>query len=155
MSSKTMNKPKREHKGKLIYHSLDESRSRVGDNPPTIIERGITHSDERLICKYYEKVKGNITKITISSSGSGGDYTYSIKKGTESTETSTHKKTELLSKIKKDDRLDFIVKYMKDSKQLSRAKTSTKSKTKSKASTKAKTSVAKAKPKKRSLKKKL
>lgn len=126
------------HRGKLIYHSVEESKKRVGENPIDIVEKSITHSDENLFCKYYEKKNGTVTKITVKSTGSGKEYTYSVKKGESPIESTNHNKKELLAKLKKDDKLDFIVKYIDTASTLSRPKTSTKSKSKSKSKGKSK-----------------
>ena len=128
--SRTNKTEKRQHTGKLLYHSISKTKNIVGDNKYDVIEQSVTRSDEILFCKYYEKIKGVFTKIIVRSSGKGGEYIYSIKNGSDPTDTATYKKTELLTKLKKDDRLDFIVKYIKDSKDLSRSlKNKTKSKT--------------------------
>jgi len=111
----------RQHKGKLIYHSVEQSKKRVGDNPHDIVEKSVTHSDENLFCKYYEKKNGVVTKITVKSGGAGKEYTLTIKRGDAPGEITTHTKKEILAKLSKDDRLSFMVKYLEGTAALSRA----------------------------------
>jgi hypothetical protein len=72
----------------------------------------VTHSDQSLFCKLFEHKKGTVTKITVQSSGSGKEYTLSIKKGDQPAETSTNNKKYLLAKLTKDNKLVFMVKYI-------------------------------------------
>ena len=60
-------------KGKLLYHSHEESKKRIGDNPVDVVEKSVTHAEDNLFCKFYEKKNGKITKITVKASGGGPD----------------------------------------------------------------------------------
>lgn len=136
--SKSGSKSGRTNKGKLIYHSVEESKKRVGENPIDIVEKSVTHSDENLFCKYYEKKNGTVTKVTVKASGTGKEYTYSVKKGDAPIETQVFAKKDLVSKLKKDDKLEFMVKYIENASSLARpkkSKTASKSKSKSKSKT--------------------
>lgn len=164
MSAKSNSKPGAKKpsnsgsKGKLLYHSREESKERVGDSPATVVEKTVTHSEDGLFCKFYEKKNGVALKITIKSKSTGGEYSVSIKKGDADTKSATHNKKDLLAFLKENKNLDFITKYVEKEKMLARPKSkSTKSKSKSKSklsrpkSAKSK-SKSKSKPKSKSAK---
>jgi hypothetical protein len=127
-----------EHKGKLLYHSSTEAKERVGEKPTDVIEKSVTHSENTLFCKFYEKKNGVATKITVRSSGTGGEYTVTMKKGEGETKKMTHNKKDLMAWIKENKDLEFMSAYIGKEKSLGRpkAKTASKSKSKSKSASK-------------------
>jgi hypothetical protein len=110
----------RTHKGKLIYHSLEQTKKRVGDNPRDIVEKMVTHSEDNLFCKYYESKNGVVTKITVKSGGGGKEYVLTVKRGDAPPETSTYNKKDVLAKLGKEERLSFMLKYIEGASSLSR-----------------------------------
>lgn len=119
-------------KGKLLYHSREEVKKRVGENPTDVVEKSVTHAEDNLFCKFYEKKNGVATKISVKSGGKGGEYIYSIKKGDAETKTSTHAKKDLIKVLKEHPQLAFMVEYIESEKSLARSKSKSKTKSKSK-----------------------
>jgi hypothetical protein len=112
------NENRKTHRGKLIYHSVEESKKRFGNNQIDIVERLVTHAEDNLFCKFFEKKNGVVTRITIKAPGFGKEYTYSIKKGDALVEVNIYSKKELISKLKKNDKLEFMVKYLENASML-------------------------------------
>jgi len=137
-SSTTTKRTAVAHKGKLLYHSSTESKNRVGEKPTDVIEKSVTHSEDSLFCKFYEKKNGVATKITVKSSGKGGEYIVTMKKGEGETKTYTHTKKQLMDWIKDNKDLDFMADYIGKEKTLGRPKARSASKSKSKSKSKAK-----------------
>ena len=119
-------RPQHSDKGKLIYHSREESAMKKGDSPATVIEKSVTHSEENLFCKYYEKKGDSATRITVKSSTSGGVYTLTVKKGAGEPKVTTHNKKEIMDFLRKDKELGFMMEYIEKTKSLSRPKRSSK-----------------------------
>ena len=134
MSSK---KSDSKQKGKLLYHSTEQMKKRVGDASTDVIEKTVTHAEDTLFCKLYEKKNGVVTKVTVKSGGAGGEYTFTVKKGDSDAKVTQMKKKDLVDTLKKDANLSFMLEYIDKAKSLARStKGKTKSKTKSKSKSK-------------------
>jgi hypothetical protein len=157
VTSKTASKTASKSRGKLIYHSIEQMKKKSGENPTDTIEKQVTHSDDVLICKYYEKKNNVATKIIVKSSGTGKDYEYIIKKGNEDQKITKHDKSGILSLLKSNKNLDFMVDYIANAKTLSRTQTKSKNASKTNSPSKSKSKPkpkSKSKNSKSSLKKK-
>lgn len=131
--------PKKSHDSNLIYRNKEEISEKVGDKPSTILEKEVTHTENRLFLKFFETKGGKKSKIIVIAPGTGGEYKLVIDKDGDKKE-STHTKSEILAFLKKNSNLAFMVEYINKTKSIARpkkrAKTKSKSKTKSKAKSK-------------------
>lgn len=145
MSAKKSHKTDTRKRGKLHYHSTEGSRKRVGESEAEINERVITHSEEGLFGKFFEKRNGKTVRVTIKSPAAGGEYTVTVQKDGGEAKTTKYNKKDLIAFLKGDANYSHMVDYIDKSKLLSRAR-GRKSKSKSrKASRKTKRSSRKSK----------
>ena len=119
-------------KGKLIHHSTDNKYTNDGKVKSTE-EKIVHHSEDGYFAKYFKKSGSTVTKVEVKSSGTGGEYTVIVISGGDKS-TSTYSKSDLVSYLKGQDHLQFILDYVVGAKSLARAK-KTKSKSKSKSKT--------------------
>jgi hypothetical protein len=141
-------KPDDSRRGKLIYSSLVETKMKTGDGVE-IVEKRITHEDDMFQCKFYEKKSGKAERIIVKAPVDGKSYTLIVTKDNGEAKTSTHDKKEILEYLEKNEKLKFMVEYIKKTKTLARAHGVRKvKKSKSKSGSKAKSkSKSKSKPK--------
>ena len=101
-------------KKNLIYFSYEASKKKEGDGDTDIIEKKVKHSEDEFFCKYYEKINGKITKISVKAPSKGGEYTLTIKKDNGDGVDSNMNKKELIEFLKKkgNENLDFILTYV-------------------------------------------
>lgn len=125
--SKANGKPR----GKLIYHSREELKERVGDKPSDIIEKSVIHAEDKLFCKFFEQKNGKKLRISVMSGPTGGKYKLTVKEGDSEPKVTEFEKKDLLSYLKKNDKLSFMLGYIEKTKTLSRPKKSKSAKTKS------------------------
>lgn len=150
--SKSGTKKSTTPRGKLIYHSRVEERKRIGDNPTDFVEKSVTHSEDGIFAKLYEKKNGAVTKTTVKAGPTGGEYVFTVRVGTDEAKVSTLSKKDLLSKLKTDKNLDFIVDYVSKEKSLARAKSKSKKANSKKSGSKKKADSKKSKSKSKSKK---
>ena len=106
------NKSSGKEKGKLLYFENSESK--------------VIHADDKLFCKFYGVKNGVSNKVTIESGKTGGEYTLSVKSGTNAPKVTKHNKKEILAFLKTDPNLAFMTDYISKTSSLTRRKGSKK-----------------------------
>ena len=106
------NKSSGKEKGKLLYFENSESK--------------VIHADDKLFCKFYGVKNGVSNKVTIESGKTGGEYTLSVKTGTNAPKVTKHNKKEILAFLKTDPNLAFMTDYISKTSSLTRKRGSNK-----------------------------
>lgn len=105
-------------RGKLIFHSKEHHANISGDHVE-IMEKIVTHAEDKFYCKYYHKKDDMVVKYEIQAPTEGGEYVLTkIEKG-ERVQTK-HTKKEILDFLATNKELDFIKKYVSATKSLKR-----------------------------------
>lgn len=122
----------------IIYFHREETNDRDASKSYTV-EKMVRHSDAGVFFKFFENKDGKTRKITVKADKPKlGEYTLSIKEGSNDAKNSTHDKKGLMAVLKERKELDFMLAYFNKEKSLARPvkKTSKKASKKSKSSKK-------------------